>query len=37
MVLAMVVIGGAGRVPGAIIGAVVIAGYDLLLIPQLGV
>ena len=37
MVLAMVVIGGAGSVPGAIIGAVVIAGYDLLLIPQLGV
>ena len=37
MVLAMVVIGGAGSVPGAIIGAVVIAGYDQLLIPQLGV
>ncbi len=36
MVLAMVVIGGAGSVPGAIIGAVVIVGYDQLLIPQLG-
>jgi branched-chain amino acid transport system permease protein len=37
MILAMVVIGGAGSVPGAIIGAVLIAGYDQLLIPQLGV
>jgi branched-chain amino acid transport system permease protein len=37
MILAMVVIGGAGSVPGAIVGALLIAGYDLLLIPQLGV
>jgi branched-chain amino acid transport system permease protein len=37
MVLAMVVIGGAGSVPGAIVGAVLVAAYDLLLIPQLGV
>jgi len=37
MLLAMVVIGGAGSVPGAIVGAVVIAAYDQLLIPQLGV
>jgi ABC-type branched-subunit amino acid transport system permease subunit len=36
MVLAMVVIGGAGSVPGAIIGALVVASYDQLLIPLLG-
>jgi branched-chain amino acid transport system permease protein len=36
MVLAMVVIGGAGSVPGAIVGALLIAGYDLLAIPLLG-
>lgn len=36
MVLAMVVIGGAGSVPGAIIGALVIAGIDQVLIPQAG-
>jgi ABC-type branched-subunit amino acid transport system permease subunit len=32
----MVVIGGAGSVPGAILGAIVIAGIDQLAIPQLG-
>lgn len=36
MVLAMVVIGGAGSVRGAIIGALLVAGYDQLIIPQLG-
>lgn len=36
MVLAMVVIGGAGSVRGAIIGALLVAGYDQLLIPLLG-
>jgi branched-chain amino acid transport system permease protein len=36
MVLAMVVIGGAGSVPGAIVGALVIAGYDQLAIPLIG-
>jgi branched-chain amino acid transport system permease protein len=36
MVLAMVVIGGAGSVPGAIIGALAIAAVDQLAIPQLG-
>jgi branched-chain amino acid transport system permease protein len=36
MTLAMVVIGGAGSVPGAIIGALLVAGYDQLLIPLLG-
>jgi branched-chain amino acid transport system permease protein len=36
MVLAMVVVGGAGSVPGAILGALVIAGLDQLFIPQLG-
>lgn len=35
-VLAMVVIGGAGSVPGAIVGALLVAGYDQLLIPLLG-
>jgi branched-chain amino acid transport system permease protein len=37
MVLAMVVIGGIGSVPGAIIGALLVAGYDQIAIPQLGV
>lgn len=37
MVLAMVVIGGAGSVPGAILGALAIAGFDQLIIPTLGV
>lgn len=36
MVLAMVVLGGAGSVPGVMAGAVVIALYDRLLIPALG-
>jgi branched-chain amino acid transport system permease protein len=36
LVLAMVVIGRAGSVPGAIIGAFVVAGYDQLGIPLLG-
>lgn len=36
MALAMVVIGGAGSVPGVIVGALLVAGYDQLLIPLLG-
>ena len=36
MTLAMVILGGAGSVPGAILGAVLIAGYDRVLIPRLG-
>jgi branched-chain amino acid transport system permease protein len=36
MILAMVVIGGAGSVPGAVIGALAVAGYDQVLIPLLG-
>jgi branched-chain amino acid transport system permease protein len=36
MVLAMVVLGGAGSVPGVMAGAVVIALYDRLIIPLLG-
>jgi ABC-type branched-subunit amino acid transport system permease subunit len=36
MVLAMVIVSGAGSVPGAIIGAVVISLYDRLAIPLLG-
>ena len=36
MVLAMVVIGGAGSVRGAIIGALLVASYDQLVIPLLG-
>jgi branched-chain amino acid transport system permease protein len=36
MVLAMVVIGGAGSVPGAILGALLVAGIDQLGIPLLG-
>lgn len=36
MVLAMVILGGAGSVPGAILGAITIAGFDRLIIPRLG-
>jgi branched-chain amino acid transport system permease protein len=36
MVLAMVVIGGAGSVPGAIVGALLVGGYDRLCIPLAG-
>lgn len=36
MVLAMVVVGGAGSVPGVIVGALLVASYDLLAIPLLG-
>jgi branched-chain amino acid transport system permease protein len=36
MVLAMVIVSGAGSVPGAIVGAVVISLYDRLAIPTLG-
>ncbi|HWQ12642.1 MAG TPA: hypothetical protein VNL77_07580, partial [Roseiflexaceae bacterium] len=36
MVLAMVVIGGAGSVPGAILGALVVASFDQLAVPLLG-
>jgi branched-chain amino acid transport system permease protein len=36
MVLAVVIIGGAGSVRGAILGALVIAGYNQLAIPRLG-
>jgi branched-chain amino acid transport system permease protein len=36
LVLAMVVIGGAGSVPGAIIGALAVSGYDRVVIPALG-
>ncbi|HEX9373183.1 MAG TPA: branched-chain amino acid ABC transporter permease, partial [Roseiflexaceae bacterium] len=36
MVLAMVVIGGAGSVPGAILGALAIAGFDQLGLPLIG-
>lgn len=36
MTLAMVILGGAGRVPGAMLGAIVIAGYDRLVIPGVG-
>ncbi|MFN8486970.1 MAG: ABC transporter permease [Caldilineaceae bacterium] len=36
MILAMVILGGAGSVPGVMMGALVIAAYDRLLIPQLG-
>jgi branched-chain amino acid transport system permease protein len=37
MALAMVVIGGAGSLPGAILGAFVIAGLDQIVIPRVGV
>ncbi|CAN5519874.1 hypothetical protein BH10CHL1_BH10CHL1_04290 [soil metagenome] len=36
MVLAMLILGGTGSIPGAIVGAIVIAAYDRLAIPQLG-
>lgn len=36
MVLAMVILGGAGSIPGAILGAVLIATYDRLALPLLG-
>ncbi len=36
MVLAMVVVGGAGSVPGVLLGTFVIAAYDRLLLPALG-
>jgi branched-chain amino acid transport system permease protein len=36
MLLAMVILGGAGSVPGAILGALIIAGYDRIAIPRLG-
>jgi branched-chain amino acid transport system permease protein len=36
MTLAMVVVGGAGSVLGSLLGGIAIAGYDRLLIPQLG-
>ena len=35
MTLTMVILGGAGNMPGAILGAMVIIGYDQLVIPQL--
>ncbi len=36
MVLAMVILGGAGSVPGAVAGALVIGAYDVIVIPLLG-
>jgi branched-chain amino acid transport system permease protein len=36
MVLTMVILGGAGSVTGAIIGALLIIGYDKLILPQIG-
>jgi branched-chain amino acid transport system permease protein len=36
MMLAMVILGGAGDVTGSILGAAIIAGYDRLIIPRLG-
>ncbi len=36
MVLAMLILGGTGSIPGAMVGAIVIAAYDRLAIPQLG-
>ncbi|HLF02803.1 MAG TPA: ABC transporter permease [Anaerolineales bacterium] len=36
LILAMVIFGGAGSVPGAIVGALLIAGYDRMIIPRLG-
>jgi branched-chain amino acid transport system permease protein len=35
MTLTMVILGGAGRVPGVILGAIVVIGYDKLFIPRL--
>jgi len=36
MALAMVILGGAGSVPGAVLGTVLLASYDQILIPALG-
>lgn len=36
LLLAMVILGGAGSVPGALLGAFVIVGYDRLIVPRLG-
>jgi ABC-type branched-subunit amino acid transport system permease subunit len=36
MVLAMVVVGGTGRVGGAVLGALLIGAYDQIVLPQLG-
>ncbi|MGH2524783.1 MAG: branched-chain amino acid ABC transporter permease, partial [Anaerolineales bacterium] len=36
MTLAMVILGGAGSVPGAILGTLILAGYDRVAIPRLG-
>lgn len=36
MILAMVILGGAGSVSGAFVGALVVASYDVLIIPVLG-
>lgn len=36
LLLAMVILGGAGSVPGVIIGALIIVGYDRLLVPRFG-
>jgi branched-chain amino acid transport system permease protein len=36
MVLAMVIVGGAGSVRGAVLGALAIAGYNQLVIPRIG-
>ncbi len=35
MVLTMVVLGGAGSVPGVMLGAMLIVGYDKVILPQL--
>ncbi len=35
LILAMVILGGAGSVPGVILGAIMIIGYDKVIIPQL--
>jgi branched-chain amino acid transport system permease protein len=36
MTLAMVILGGAGSVPGVILGTIIITGYNRVIIPQLG-
>jgi ABC-type branched-subunit amino acid transport system permease subunit len=36
MALAMVILGGAGSVPGVVLGTLVLAGYDQIFIPSLG-
>jgi len=36
LLLAMVILGGAGSVPGVILGALIIVGYDRLLVPRIG-